>query len=836
MKTFITSFSTTAKAVLIAVMLLLSKTANAQFVTIPDANFVTYLQSNFPGCMVGNQMDTTCTSITTATTVFAYSLGISDLTGIQYFDNLADLICPNNNLTSLPNLPATLTQLACYNNAITSLPTLPPNLQSLSAQFNLLTALPVLPVTLTYLNCSSNNLGSLPPSLPPTLDQLQCSSCNLSTLPLLPNTLTQLHAYSNNLTSLPLLPASITTLLVNSNQLTDPSLAALPASLQTLWCGYNNISSLPPVLPSGLLVLECAGNSLSSLPTLPTNLQNLTCYNNMITSIPALPNSLTQLFCSNNLISNLPDLPINLVELMCDTNPISCLPVLPDSLNVLYIAGTGITCLPNYPSYINQYYMVNPYGLPLCDLLSGCPIGYNIYGKIYGDNNLDCSYQIGENLMNRIPVQLWQSGSLIAQNFNYGGHYSFDATLGSYDVVVDTTGIPFEFACNYPGLDTNILLITLDSIAEDIDFGLKCKPGYDITINSVQRTGGIFFPGQNAQVTSCIGDAVVFFNGMICNSAGISGTVQITVTGPVTYLGPAPFALVPSVAGNVFTYNVSDFSLVNAYSDFTLMFNTDTSANIGDQVCFDVAVTSSGTENVLSNNNLNHCFVVINSYDPNVKEVSPVSNLSYPYNDWLTYTIHFQNTGNAPAINIKVLDILDTDLDPSTFRLLNSSHMVNTTVTGSNVAFLFNEINLEDSVSNEPASHGFVQYKIKPMQNLPVGTEINNTANIYFDFNSPITTNTTSNTIISLSGLGQENNMLVNIYPNPASEFLMIQTNQLSTNAYIQIIDMLGRTIQQISLTEMNQMISLEGFANGIYSVKIVDGSKETVKKVVIRK
>lgn len=41
----------------------------AQFVTIPDANFVNWLQGNVPSAMIGNQMDTTSLAVTSRTFV-----------------------------------------------------------------------------------------------------------------------------------------------------------------------------------------------------------------------------------------------------------------------------------------------------------------------------------------------------------------------------------------------------------------------------------------------------------------------------------------------------------------------------------------------------------------------------------------------------------------------------------------------------------------------------------------------------------------------------------------------------------------------------------------------
>jgi hypothetical protein len=784
---------TLLKRFLTVLFLISSISVKAQFVTIPDPNFVTYLTTMFPSCMSGNQMDTTCGPITWQNTVNVAGLGITDMTGIQYFDGLLYFDCSNNSLTGLPILPASVISINCSYNSISGLPALPPGLINLTT--------------------NNNNLSTLP-ALPSTVTQIYASTNSINTLPVLSPGLTLLHLQSNNLSTLPTLPNTITYLLL----------------------GFNNFTSLP-ALPTGLQQLGVSSNSLTTLPALPAPMYFLDCTNNNLTSLPTLPGGLVQLHAYGNALTNLPNLPNTLQQLSVAGNPISCLPPLPNSIFFLYILGSGITCLPNYPTNVTSF-DTDPYTLPLCQLSSGCPIGYNIFGKNYFDANTNCSYQMGENIIGYIPVELYQSGILVQQSFSPSGYFGFNTTsLGNYDVVVDTAGLPFDFACSTPGIDTNITLTALDSIAEDIDFGYKCKPGYDVAANSVNRIAGIFFPGEGVAVRIHAGDLATIYNSnLTCNTSGISGTVQITVTGPVTYVAPIGGALTPSVAGNVFTYNIADFSLLNVNTDFGLFFTTDVTATSADQVCFDVAVSSSGTENNLANNTLNHCFNVVNSLDPNVKEVSPVGDLDYPFSDWLTYTIHFQNTGSAPAINIRVADVLDTDLDPSTFRLLNSSHPVQVDMLGSNIQFRFNGIMLTDSATNEPASHGWVQYKIKADAGLLAGAVINNTADIYFDFNSPVTTNTTLNNVVAPFGIESNQDLSVTMYPNPASDFLIIQTNQLSTNASVQIIDMLGRTMKQIILTDMNQMISLEGFVNGMYSVKVVDGSKEIVKKIIIQK
>ncbi|MFZ6051456.1 FG-GAP-like repeat-containing protein [Halocola ammonii] len=144
------------------------------------------------------------------------------------------------------------------------------------------------------------------------------------------------------------------------------------------------------------------------------------------------------------------------------------------------------------------------------------------------------------------------------------------------------------------------------------------------------------------------------------------------------------------------------------------------------------------------------------AYDPNDKQVFPegYSEEHYIANDTLLeYLVRFQNTGNAPATDVVVRDTLDENLNLSSFQLVANSHPVYTTVDPATreVEFYFQNIMLPDSVNNEPESHGFVSFTVRPESELPLLTELNNTAAIYFDNNPPIITNTTWSTIYDCS-------------------------------------------------------------------------------------
>ena len=87
-------------------------------------------------------------------------------------------------------------------------------------------------------------------------------------------------------------------------------------------------------------------------------------------------------------------------------------------------------------------------------------------------------------------------------------------------------------------------------------------------------------------------------------------------------------------------------------------------------------------------------------------------------------------------------------IQSSTFEVVNSSHTLVTSLTGNTVEFLFKNIWLVDSLTNEEESQGFVQYSIKAFRDTEELTEIRNTAYIIFDSNPPIITNTTKNTMV----------------------------------------------------------------------------------------
>ena len=245
---------------LLAIMVLLLKKSEAQFVRLPDIVFSEFLRSNYPACFTYDQnegtylLNTTCSAIASADSLFVNfsSYNYIDITGIEYFTSLRYLsFSPLAAVYSSPPLPASLRYLDISNGDY-FMPVLPNALRYLDCSDKYTYTLSTLPDSLRYLNCSGNILSSLP-SLPPFLDTLICTSqygispyvATLFFLPPLPQSLKYLDCSSNGLTGLPALPNGLKYLNCHQNThntnpenfyLTLGSLPRLPDSLQTLLC------------------------------------------------------------------------------------------------------------------------------------------------------------------------------------------------------------------------------------------------------------------------------------------------------------------------------------------------------------------------------------------------------------------------------------------------------------------------------------------------------------------------------------------------------------------------------------------------------------------------
>lgn len=472
------------------------------------------------------------------------------------------------------------------------------------------------------------------------------------------------------------------------------------------------------------------------------------------------------------------------------------------------------------------------------------PCSYGaLNGRVYIDNNNDCSYNTGDGTL--------QSFYALSVSANYNGSffdfYNYQNNVdGLYGIQLQTsylnngqltysTGmLPFA----YPNSCTpGIYYFDVNSPfpINNLDFALQCSSNIDVAAyvgaSGAVRPGIPFYLYPHVYNLGC--DTV-------------SGVLQLVLDSHVTY-NPSLSTFPPSIVnGDTLIWNygpLSNLSNNGFWNSFTagLHLTPNTTLNIGDTLCFSVSTTIPTADINAVNNQYTICYPVVNSYDPNIKEVMPkgvgASGVIPPSTSELTYTVHFQNTGNAPAINVYIIDTLDVNIIPESIEILGRSHtMAPEWLAPGVVKFNFNNINLADSFSNEPASHGFVTFKVKLQGGLSLGTVIENTAYIYFDFNTPIVTNTTINTIdiITSSHVSVKNDK-VSIYPNPAMEKLFIRFNNLNTNGNnkISLCDLTGQKVIEQFVSQNTTRIDLSHLSKGLYFLTYnCEGHISTVKIV----
>ncbi|MBP7448795.1 MAG: T9SS type A sorting domain-containing protein [Flavobacteriales bacterium] len=389
------------------------------------------------------------------------------------------------------------------------------------------------------------------------------------------------------------------------------------------------------------------------------------------------------------------------------------------------ILGSGVNSvvvlIPNYPLSTEQ-----------------CGPGFlgSVSGSVYHDLNFNGNQDPEDSALAWQPV-------LVTPNQSYA--YS---TLQGYEVDYLTPGTR-----------------TLSLVHNEAIWGLSSGAGghvVEITQEDTTITGidfGLYALLDTAIVQCALTSAPTRCSMLIPQTINVlnQGTtapdlvVALTMDPLITFVSSVPAP--DSIAGDTIYWHIDDLPLFQQAS-ITLQvlmpdFNSIGLELQGNVRCYQVP-DGGGliglTENAWSS-------TIICSYDPNDKGVEPAGDGPAghipPDTDWLTYTVRFQNTGNDTAFAVVIRDQLSPLLQRGTLEVLATSHTLTqmTLTSGGLAAFHFDNILLPDSGTNEQASHGYVRFRIRPLQDLAVGSIIQNTAGIYFDLNPPVVTNTVLNTV-----------------------------------------------------------------------------------------
>ena len=436
-----------------------------------------------------------------------------------------------------------------------------------------------------------------------------------------------------------------------------------------------------------------------------TALENLICEGNMITSLKLDQNTaLTSLFANANQLTELNvknGNNVNFTSFMTSNNPnLSCIEV--DNEAYSTANWTNIDATSSFSES--------------CSSISGVV-------------SFDCTSLTPQQNI-QIKATATTSGNIYYRTTDNNGFYSFSinetGTVTTEVVAQNLSSTPVNYANNYNGQTIENQDFCVNSVTTGDDVHITIIP-----ITPAPR------PGFNSTYKIYYGNY---------GSTTVSGTLNYTFDD--TKVGTPTSSDSFTQNGNTFTWaytNLAPFEI--RCIEIVLPVNPAQGTNAvvsGDYLIHTVNIEPITGDTFPTDNTFEIEETVVNAYDPN-----DITIIEGPYiqptqsTDDLNFRIRFQNTGTASAVNINVKTTLDTHIDLATFQPIAGSHAYTTSIQNTNeITFTFSNINLDYEANNEPASHGWVTFKAKPVTGFAIGDIINAQADIFFDTNPAIVTNT----------------------------------------------------------------------------------------------
>lgn len=231
---------------------------------------------------------------------------------------------------------------------------------------------------------------------------------------------------------------------------------------------------------------------------------------------------------------------------------------------------------------------------------------------------------------------------------------------------------------------------------------------------------------------------------------------------------------------------------------------------------------------------------IFGAFDPNDKQAATVGGPGFNYfmigDDHIDYTIRFQNTGNAPATDVVLVDTLSPLFQYAPLHVLGASHAHTAERIGQVLRFTFPNIQLPDSASDPLGSQGFVSFRLPLQLNFwDNGLLITNAADIYFDFNPPIRTNTSVLEAMIPWSVQEEAVASARIMPNPARDLLTIVPDVGLAPQRIVLRSTTGQVLRDLSWPpgDAQALLDVSQLATGLYTVEVRGDHSVAVARVV---
>lgn len=813
-------------------LLLLFETASAQYVLIPDSALRWCLRSNVPGAFSGNFMDTTNIQLQALTNLsYNGSVMLNNFEGLQYLNGVTSINFQNIGADSATIFPPGLTGFSFSSNTLKKVYNIPNTVWSVNLQgqsplnfIDVPSFVNVISISFNHINSVSNRKceanfhpayysGRSVSIYPYNTDTLKIlgGAPDLNISGKLNGVLDVSAFVTSDLNTsadcnILLLPPLCATLFIHNAQV--DSLNAWPANLTSLQVNYMNDEGLKlkKGIPPTVQYFNADGFLMGELDYIPNSMRNFKCIGCGLTRLPPLPDSLLTLEIAYNYLPCFPWLPDGLTNFVYQPQ------YLPDNTIAPYY------CLPNWPL---PWPFNHPNGFIGCPpSLTNCRTIAAIQGNVFLDldsNGIKSSF---EPYFPKIKLKTMRAGN----SFAYISVSGDSGRFLQYVVPDNYTVVPIP--PDYGALSTPPASIVVSNFGDTVsipDLGIKMM----MNINDLILTAVVSplpRPGFNSTLT------------ITCTNNGSkvsNGSVHFEIDPAFTINSSIPVA--DTLSGQIIAWDVTGMlpGAVNIYSvSLTCLPSTPINASvIIDGIAYPVDVDTFPPDNFE-----NLILEVRGSFDPNDKQVIPAgvfTPVQVSQGDYLDYTIRFQNTGTAEAVHIEISDSLSSFFDLPSLQVLAASHQPYTWRMDENTLIVrFDSIMLPDSNTNEALSHGFVRYHVKPLSSLLVGDVIENNADIYFDFNTPVRTNTTNTPIGWPSGMNESSNSEGTwVYPNPVNNnngILYLKTKH-KTPLSVHWSDQTGRQVYSDRISPFENTIRVPFLSSGIYFIQLTGNTMEKI-------
>ena len=636
------------------------------------------------------------------------------------------------------------------------------------------------------------------------------SFSNLITLNCINNKLTSL-----NLTGL----TKLENLSCGSNQLTSLDVKSL-VSLKGLGCDFNQITSLDLKGLVNLTSLACDSNKLTSLNlTGLVNLENISCYENQITTLDLTSAvKLKYLTCFDNQLTSL-DLSYQkeLDRLYCGSNNLFSLFIkntkieeeiyLEKNPNLEYICAAESQLI-----YVK--YVLKREGINNCEVNTYCSFtpGGTFY-TLEGNSKLDISSDgcdSNDTNYSRLKFRTTSGTNTVSIISNASGDYSIPVGAGSFTLTpileypeyytVTPSSITVTFPTQTSPFKQNFC-IAPKSIHKDLEVLIlpmdAARPGFDATYRIVYKNKG-------EQLHS--------------------GSINLTFNDAVLDLVSAIPATNNQVTDKL-TWDYTDLKPLES-REITLKFNLNSpmetpAVNNGDRLSFNALINPVSGDEKPVDNSFALRQTVVGSYDPNDKTCLEGDVITPDLiGEYVHYLIRFENTGTYPAQNVVIKDLIDlSKFDISTLIPTKASHDFVTKISaGNKVEFIFENIQLPFA---DATNDGYIAFKIKTLPTLKVRDSFQNEANIYFDYNFPILTNTAKSNFQTLGTEDFQFADYFSLYPNPVNDIINIETKNSIDVKSMAVYDILGQIIIAVPNAKTVSNIDVSKLSTGNYFLKM---------------